>query len=227
MSKDFSAMEDSNRSANADIHTVSSPARRVLLQGGLSALGATLLVAVARRLRQHRGHRAADRFQQRSSDRQGHACRACRLRGHRHRRMGRAGGHRRQHAGMASRHGQQCRRPGGADGYAPRRHPLLPIGRQQHARLARDEPRVHRRRPVAQRWHGQLDRREDAQVAGRTRRGGDRGCTAGRCVADGQAVPLCAALHRLLAIRGAGAGRRACADEDRCRSHPGAPCSAR
>ncbi len=43
MSKDFSTMEDSNRSANADIHSVSQPSRRILLQGGLSALGAALL----------------------------------------------------------------------------------------------------------------------------------------------------------------------------------------
>jgi hypothetical protein len=37
MSKDFSTMEDSNRSSNPSIHDVSSPARRVLLQGGLAA----------------------------------------------------------------------------------------------------------------------------------------------------------------------------------------------
>ncbi len=42
MSKDFSTMEDSNRSSNADIHSVSDPARRVWLQGGLGVLAAGL-----------------------------------------------------------------------------------------------------------------------------------------------------------------------------------------
>jgi uncharacterized protein len=37
MAKDFSTMEDSNRSANADIHQSSDPGKRTLLQGGLSA----------------------------------------------------------------------------------------------------------------------------------------------------------------------------------------------
>ena len=40
MAKDFSTMEDSNRSANADIHSVSDPSRRVFVHGGLAtALG--------------------------------------------------------------------------------------------------------------------------------------------------------------------------------------------
>jgi len=43
MAKDFDTMEDSNRSANADIHRVSDPARRLWLQGGLGALAAGLL----------------------------------------------------------------------------------------------------------------------------------------------------------------------------------------
>lgn len=38
MAKDFDSMEDSNRSANASIHEVSDPARRVLLLGGIGAL---------------------------------------------------------------------------------------------------------------------------------------------------------------------------------------------
>lgn len=43
MAKDFTLMEDSNRSANAALHTVSDPARRVWLRGGLGAgLAATL-----------------------------------------------------------------------------------------------------------------------------------------------------------------------------------------
>jgi secreted PhoX family phosphatase len=43
MSKDFDSMEDSNHSANADIHRVSDPARRLWLQGGLGALAAGAL----------------------------------------------------------------------------------------------------------------------------------------------------------------------------------------
>jgi secreted PhoX family phosphatase len=37
MAKDFSTMEDSNRSSNTDIHHASSPERRVLLKGALAA----------------------------------------------------------------------------------------------------------------------------------------------------------------------------------------------
>ena len=43
MSKDFSTLEDSNRSTNADIHSVSDPARRVWLHGGLAALAGGVL----------------------------------------------------------------------------------------------------------------------------------------------------------------------------------------
>ncbi|WKB51292.1 PhoX family protein [Eleftheria terrae] len=42
MPKDFSTMEDSNRSSNPDIHSVSDPARRTLVRGGLSAVVAGL-----------------------------------------------------------------------------------------------------------------------------------------------------------------------------------------
>jgi hypothetical protein len=38
MSKDFSLMEDSNRSSNLSIHDVSDPSRRQILRGGLGAL---------------------------------------------------------------------------------------------------------------------------------------------------------------------------------------------
>ncbi len=38
MAKDFDTMEDSNRSSNPDIHSVSDPSRRVWLKGGLAAL---------------------------------------------------------------------------------------------------------------------------------------------------------------------------------------------
>ena len=43
MAKDFSAMEDSNRSANPSIHSVSDPARRIWVQGGLAALAGGVL----------------------------------------------------------------------------------------------------------------------------------------------------------------------------------------
>ncbi len=43
MSKDFDTMEDSNTSANADIHSVSDAARRRWLQGGLGMLASGLL----------------------------------------------------------------------------------------------------------------------------------------------------------------------------------------
>jgi len=42
MPKDFATMEDSNRSVNPDIHSVSDPARRILLRGGLSGTIASL-----------------------------------------------------------------------------------------------------------------------------------------------------------------------------------------
>ncbi len=38
MAKDFDTMEDSNRSSNLDIHSVSDPARRLWVKGGLAAL---------------------------------------------------------------------------------------------------------------------------------------------------------------------------------------------
>ena len=43
MAKDFDTMEDSNRSSNLDIHSVSDPARRVFIQGGLAALAGSVL----------------------------------------------------------------------------------------------------------------------------------------------------------------------------------------
>lgn len=43
MAKDFDAMEDSNRSSNAGIHSVCDPARRVIVRGGLAALAAGAL----------------------------------------------------------------------------------------------------------------------------------------------------------------------------------------
>ena len=47
MAKDFSRMEDSNRSSNPSIHEVSSPERRTLIQGGLAAATAGLLAPLA------------------------------------------------------------------------------------------------------------------------------------------------------------------------------------
>lgn len=42
MAKDFDAMEDSNRSSNPDLHSVSDPARRLVLRGGLGVAAAGL-----------------------------------------------------------------------------------------------------------------------------------------------------------------------------------------
>jgi len=47
MAKDFSTMEDSNRSSNPSIHELSDPARRVLLRGGLGATVAGFLAPLA------------------------------------------------------------------------------------------------------------------------------------------------------------------------------------
>lgn len=47
MAKDFSTMEDSNRSSNPSIHDVSDPRRRLLLQGGLGLSLAGLLAGCA------------------------------------------------------------------------------------------------------------------------------------------------------------------------------------
>lgn len=47
MAKDFSTMENSNPTANASIHGVSDPARRVVLRGGLGLAAAGLLAPLA------------------------------------------------------------------------------------------------------------------------------------------------------------------------------------
>ena len=47
MAKDFSAMEDSNRSANPSIHEVSDPGRRRLLQGSLAGTVTSLLAPLS------------------------------------------------------------------------------------------------------------------------------------------------------------------------------------
>jgi len=46
MPKDFSTLEDSNRSANPSIHEVSDPARRTVLRGGMGLAGAALFGAL-------------------------------------------------------------------------------------------------------------------------------------------------------------------------------------
>jgi hypothetical protein len=43
MAKDFSTMEDSNRSSNLNTHQVSDPARRTVLRGGLGAVASGVL----------------------------------------------------------------------------------------------------------------------------------------------------------------------------------------
>ena len=47
MAKDFSTMEDSNRSSNASIHDVSTPSRRTVLRGGLGALASGFLAPLS------------------------------------------------------------------------------------------------------------------------------------------------------------------------------------
>ena len=47
MAKDFSTMEDSNRSSNRSIHDVSEPSRRQILRGGLGAAAGGLLAPLA------------------------------------------------------------------------------------------------------------------------------------------------------------------------------------
>jgi secreted PhoX family phosphatase len=47
MAKDFSTMEDSNRSSNTDIHFVSQPGRRILLKGAIAASLSGLLAGCA------------------------------------------------------------------------------------------------------------------------------------------------------------------------------------
>ena len=47
MSKDFSQMEDSNRSSNLSIHDVSDPSRRLVLRGGLGALAGSFLAPLS------------------------------------------------------------------------------------------------------------------------------------------------------------------------------------
>ena len=47
MAKDFSTMEDSNRSSNPSIHELSNPARRTVLRGGLGVAAAGLLAPLA------------------------------------------------------------------------------------------------------------------------------------------------------------------------------------
>ena len=47
MSKDFSTMEDSNRSSNASLHEVSDPARRTVLRGGIGVAVAAFFAPLA------------------------------------------------------------------------------------------------------------------------------------------------------------------------------------
>ena len=47
MAKDFSTMEDSNRSSNTSIHDVCDPSRRTVLRGGLGALASSFLAPLS------------------------------------------------------------------------------------------------------------------------------------------------------------------------------------
>ena len=209
MAKDFSTMEDSNRSANPSIHDLSDPARRTWAarRPGGAGVGGVLAPLAGAAARRRPAAAAAARLQ-------GHPRRPPPTRvvvpegyvAEVHRRLGRAG----------RRAPARCR-PGASDAGNSAAEQALQMGmhhdgihfyparRQQHARPAGDEPRVHRRRPAAPRRHEDLERREGAQGAGRARRVGDRGRAEGRPLADGAAVALRAPLHRQHAVRGAAA----------------------
>ena len=47
MAKDFSLMEDSNRSSNPTIHEVSDPSKRMILRGGLGALAGSFFAPLS------------------------------------------------------------------------------------------------------------------------------------------------------------------------------------
>ena len=47
MAKDFSTMEDSNRSSNPSIHDISQPSRRTMLCGSLGALASNFLAPLS------------------------------------------------------------------------------------------------------------------------------------------------------------------------------------
>ena len=72
----------------------------------------------------------------------------------------------------------------------------FPLDKQSAPRPAGHQPRIHRRRPAAQRRHEDLDRRQGAQVAGGARRERDRGGRARRRLARDAQLALCAAHHR-------------------------------
>ena len=227
-------MEDSNRSANPSIHDVSDPARRMVLRGGL---GAALLgpLGAVRRLRKlcAAGKRCGAGGGPRIGFKSVPASAADRVvvpEGYSATRslpwgepVGIAGAM----PAFQPRRQQQRRRAGGADGHAPRRHPLLPA-RRQPARPAGDEPRVHRRRAAAPGRHGDLERREGAQGAGGARRLGDRGRAAR--TERWQVVRPSPYARRFtastpIALGGPAAGHRA--DAHRRRSRRAGACSAR
>ena len=234
MAKDFDTMEDSNRSSNPSIHDVSATRRGAsCCTAASAALVGGALAPLARRLRDRRrdvgdggpllGFKAIPPSTRatRCVVPEGYVARSFAPWGEP---VGVAG----NMPAWQGRRQQQRRRPGGADGHAPRRPPLLPARRQQHARPAGDEPRVHRRRPAAPRRHEDLDGREGAQGAGRARRVGDRG-RAERTARWEMVRPVAlrAAHHRRHAVRGRRPGRRPRADADRRRPRRPHACWAR
>ena len=128
MAKDFEPMEDSNRSANPYIHDVSDPSRRVVLLGGMGALTvgalAPWLAGCAAAAPAAGGGPLIGFKRVPVSEKdtvvvpEGYEAVAFAA-------VGRAGRRAGQHAGVPLGREQQRRRPGGADGHAPRRHPLL------------------------------------------------------------------------------------------------------
>ena len=93
---------------------------------------------------------------------------------------------------------QHRRRAGAPGGHASRRHPLFPAPLRLpklHARPARDEPRVHRRRPSAQRRARELECREGSQSAECPRLQRDRGRAPGWTMDGGTPFPLCTPDH--------------------------------
>ncbi len=165
----------------------------------------------------------ADRLSRHPGDARGRPVRARGLHGDAGVHVGRSGRRAGQHARVAARRQQQRGRPGSADRHAPRRHALLPAGRQP-PRSARDQSRVHRRRPSSHRRHRHLERAEGAQVDRGTRRQRDRGRGPRRPVAGRAPVQVRAPNHCGNADAGRRTGGRSPVDED-CGRPVGVACA--
>ena len=140
-----------------------------------------------------------------------------RLHRHRHRCVGRTRWCARQHARVQVRRVQQRGRPGRPDGYAPRRRRVFPVRGQFNPGPDRHQPRIHRRRPAARGRLQQHERREGEEVAERPWPVSLRGRAEGWQLADGEAIPPCAALHDGRAVHRSRPCCRPRDDENRCR----------